>query len=197
MNAPLLPGFAQPEDHAQRVFRLLLDALARPGRVQTLPFEFAAPAPLAPATGAAALALLDYETPVWLQSADSAPWLRFHAGCPLVDDPARARFALIDDAGAMPPLSGFAQGEPEYPDRSATLLIQVAGFAPHSPTERGPIWAGPGIADEVRLGVLGLPDGFWRDWQRNAGHFPLGVDLLLVAGAQVVGLPRTTTVREA
>ncbi|WP_284209316.1 phosphonate C-P lyase system protein PhnH, partial [Chitiniphilus shinanonensis] len=173
-----------------------------PGRVQTLPFEVAAPAPLAPATGAAALALLDYETPVWLQSADSAPWLRFHAGCPLVDDPARARFALIDDAGAMPPLSAFAQGEPEYPDRSATLLIQVAGFAPHASTERGPtlrgpIWSGPGIADEVRLGVVGLPDGFWRDWQRNAGHFPLGVDLLLVAGAQVVGLPRTTTVREA
>ncbi|KAF0813867.1 Alpha-D-ribose 1-methylphosphonate 5-triphosphate synthase subunit PhnH [Andreprevotia sp. IGB-42] len=194
MNAPhtpLLPGLPQPAPDSQRIFRQLLDAMAQPGRIHALQVAVTAPAPLAPAASAIALTLCDYETPVWLQSAGPEAWLRFHSGCPLVDDPGTARFALIDQPASMPALAAFAQGEAEYPDRSATLIIQVSAFG-----EQGLVFAGPGIDGETRLGVAGLPDQFWRDWQQSHGRFPLGVDLVLVAGTRFLCIPRTTTVRE-
>lgn len=189
MNAPLLPGWPDPVDDAQTLFRQLLDALAHPGRIHTLHRPLAVPAPLAPAAGAVALTLCDFETPVWLQSPEAAPWLRFHCACPLVDAPATARFVFIDQPAAMPPLSDFAQGEPEYPDRSATLVLQVASLTGHGLT-----LSGPGIAGTARLGVSGLPAGFWDDWRAQHARFPLGVDLILVAGERFAALPRTTRV---
>lgn len=198
MNAPhlpLLPGFADPVDDGQRVFRALLDALARPGTVRHLPGLQASlphvPAPLYAAAGATLLTLTDFETPLWLQTpgAELADWLRFHCGAPLVADPNEARFALIDQPATMPPLAAFAQGEPEYPDRSATLILQVAGFAPTGLRLRG-----PGIEAECRIGIAGLPAGFWRQWRDGQAHAPLGVDLLFVAGQAVLGLPRSTQV---
>ncbi len=201
MNAPhipMLPGFADPVDDGQRVFRALLDALARPGTVRQLPGLQVSlprvPAPLHVAAGAVLLSLTDFETPLWLQSpgGELAAWLRFHCGAPLVAEPGEARFAVIDSPATMPPLSAFAQGEPEYPDRSATLIVQVAGFEPSGLRLRG-----PGIKAECCIGIAGLPAGFWRQRRDAQAHAPLGVDLLFVAEQAVLGLPRSTQVTQA
>ena len=190
-HAPLLPGLCDPVGDAQRVFRTLLAALSRPGVPQTLADLPAAPPPLHAATGAVLLTLADYETPLWLQTPtdELAAWLRFHCGMPLLAAPEAAGFAVIDRPLAMPPLGAFAQGLPEYPDRSATLIVQVTGFAPD-----GLRLAGPGIDGECRVGIAGLPSGFWRAWQDLQAHAPLGVDLLFVAGDAVLGMPRSTRV---
>lgn len=188
---PLLPGLVDPVNDAQRIFRVLLQALSRPGIAHALPILPPAPSPLHAAAGALLLTLVNFETSLWLQSPtpELVAWLRFHCGAPLLAAPAQAAFAVIDRPLEMPPLAAFAQGLPEYPDRSATVIMQVAAFAPD-----GLRFTGPGIADEHRLGIDGLADGFWRTWQDNLAHAPLGVDVLFVAGDQVVGLPRSTRV---
>lgn len=188
------PGLAEPVFDSQAIFRGVLEVLSQPGSVHTLsglpPAELP---PYAPATLALCLALADYETPVWLQPGPEgnramADYLRFHCGCPVVDQPRAARFALIHDAQAMPALESFDAGSNEYPDRSATLIVQVRHLAEGESIRLH----GPGIRDSRQLAAEGLPPGFWTHWQLNAAQFPRGVDVILAAGRRIAGLPRTT-----
>lgn len=191
----LLHGFADPVFDSQSVFRTVLDALAHPCSVYRIGPQPPAPLPLATASTAICLALLDFETPLWLQPGLPTAQqqlvtrhLRFHCGCPIVVEPRQGRFALIHDAATMPPLASFHQGEIDYPDRSATLIVQVAGLD----ASTGVNLRGPGIRTVAKLSADGLPANFWLEWRENTRLFPCGVDLLLVAGNRIAGLPRTT-----
>ena len=186
------PGFADPVLDSQRAFRAVLDAMAHPGRIVTLA-GLDAPPPLAPATAAVCLTLLDFETPLWLDpaaaTADVVAYLRFHCGAPLVDAPPAARFAVIAQWPRMPGLDVWEAGTDERPDLSATLVLQVDGLT----GDRGARLTGPGIAGEARLEVTGAP-GLWPMLRANAARFPRGVDVMLCAGVRLAALPRTTRV---
>jgi len=194
--AGLLPGLADPVHDSQRLFRSLLTALAEPGRAVELAGAPEGPRPLDPATAAAALTLLDGDTPLWIDwIADTPPlraWLKFHCGCPIIERSGEAAFGLVTDPLNMPRLALFAQGLDQYPDRAATLLLQVPSL------EGGPRvrLRGPGIpkdknGDTAAIAPGGLPDWFWNDWRLNAAQFPLGVDIFLTCGKTVIGLPRS------
>lgn len=190
----LEPGFADPVRDAQSCFRAILDAMAHPGRIVQLPVSLAGapPAPLAPAATSIALSLCDLDTPVWLDEAAgaAASYIAFHCGAPLATVPGEARFAFIADPSILPPLDTFALGSDEYPERSATLVIEVAGLT----RDYGALLRGPGIRDETRLGVMGLPERFWTERAALAEVFPRGLDILFVAGDALAALPRSTHV---
>jgi alpha-D-ribose 1-methylphosphonate 5-triphosphate synthase subunit PhnH len=192
----VLPGFADPTLDSQRVFRGILQAMSRPGRIVDVADGIQAPAPLHPAAAAVCLALLDFETPIWLDAAAARPevvgWLRFHCGAPVVERPEAARFALVADPLAMPPLHAFDAGTPEYPDRSATLILQVQALLGGT----GRRLAGPGIEGTPRLEVAGVPAHFWTCVRDNHAQFPRGVDTVLSAGRMLAALPRTTRVED-
>jgi alpha-D-ribose 1-methylphosphonate 5-triphosphate synthase subunit PhnH len=193
----LLPGLADPVFDSQRVFRAVLDAMSHPGRVHTVELTLQAPAPLTPLAAAIALTLADFETTLWVQASQNAEavarYLRFHCGSPLATATAAARFAMIHDASGMPALSAFAMGAAEYPDRSCTLIVQVASLDSGTPVRL----RGPGIRDEAKLAVAGLPARFWQEWRDNTAQFPLGVDVILVADRKIAALVRTTQVELA
>lgn len=187
-------GFADPVRNSQSVFKAIMWALARPGRPMALPTTLAPPAPLSAELAAVALALLDYETPFWLDAplsatADVADFLRFHTGAPLVADPADARFAFIADPALLPPLESFAPGEPDYPDRSTTVVMGTASFSTAPFTLHG-----PGIKDRVGFGAAPLPADFAERLTANRALFPLGLDFILTAPGAVAGLPRSTRI---
>lgn len=188
-------GFAEPVMQAQQGFKSLMDALANPGRIQPLAFELAPPAPLTRELAAIALTMCDHDSPVWLdpslvESDAVVAWLRFHTGAPIVTEPREAQFALIADLSAMPPLDRFALGTDEYPDRSTTLAVMVPSLEGGAPLKL----RGPGIKDEAFVSPAGLGADFLAQWAENREQFPRGVDLLLLAEGQVLGLPRTTRV---
>ena len=143
-------AFSQPVFDMQRVFRVVLDAMSRPARLCRLPvFPQSVPDGLSPVLADLALTLCDGESPLWLSPGlrkdETTTWLRFHCGCPIVEEADKAAFALVADASELPPLSAFAQGVPAYPDRSATVLL--AGLAFDAGTRfRG---SGPGICGKV------------------------------------------------
>ncbi|OZI32496.1 phosphonate C-P lyase system protein PhnH [Bordetella genomosp. 10] len=189
----LLPGFADPGVQAQAVFRVALQAMAEPGLPRALPADCGVPAGLSPALAALLLTLADVDTPVWLPpglDGAVAAFLRFHCGCPLVETPAEASFVVVPAGHAAPGLADCNAGDPAYPDRSTTMLIEVAGW------QGGPALrlTGPGIADARALAPAGLPADFRRQLTVNHRRFPQGVDVLLTHGREICGLPRTTRV---
>jgi alpha-D-ribose 1-methylphosphonate 5-triphosphate synthase subunit PhnH len=186
----------EPRDPAlenQRIFRAILLTMSRPGTVTVLGNWPRPPQDLHPAAAAVCLALVDMDTPLWLgRSApgDIQTYLRFHCGCPVTRRPENAAFGLILDGLELPDLGLFHPGELEYPDRSATLIIQVRAMN----VGRGIPLSGPGIQGETRLHVDGLNPDFWRMLQRNARRFPLGFDVILATQTEIVSLPRTIQV---
>ncbi len=191
MSALISAGFDEPIHDSQATFRAALGALSRPGRIQ----RTAPPAETPPGIDSAAYALLlslaDHQTPVWLPDTEQAlaDALRFHTGCPITDDPATATFALFH-VGAGPALAEFALGDDQAPERSSTLIAQVASLS------EGPVLhlSGPGIETTHTLHCPAVDDAFLAEWRANNARFPAGVDLFLVAGDALVGLPRTTRI---
>lgn len=190
-------GFADPVMDAQVTFRAVMQALAEPGTLQTLPATTLSalepPAGLSRGAAAILLALADFETPVSLgaeSAQEIAAYLRFHAGCPVVDESAKSSFAHVSDAAQLDDLSRYAQGTLEYPDRSTTLVIEVESLAD------GPALtlAGPGIATTRTIHVSPIHPQLPRRLADNTALFPQGVDLLFTDGRAVIGLPRSTRV---
>jgi alpha-D-ribose 1-methylphosphonate 5-triphosphate synthase subunit PhnH len=189
-------GLVDPIVDGQRVLRAVLEAMARPGRVLAVTGPVESPAPLDPATTAICLALIDLDTPLWLDAAAASPavleYVSFHCGAPLAAGPSTARFAVVADLASMPPLDAFEAGDDEEPERSATLIVQVGGFQ----TGVGRRLRGPGIQGEAWLGIPGLPAAFWDQLRHNHMCFPRGVDVILAAGHQIAALPRSTRVED-
>lgn len=180
-------GFATAPIQSAHAFRAALDALSCPGKICTVAGA-APPAPLSVAAGVLILTLCDGTTPLHLAgNHDCAPvrdWITFHTGAPM-KDAANASFA-IGTWDALHPVSRFAVGTPEYPDRSATLIVEMAELQAD-----GPSLTGPGIQHTARLS---LPET--SAFQANRAQFPMGFDCFFTAGTQIAGLPRSTHVKE-
>ncbi|MRU15954.1 phosphonate C-P lyase system protein PhnH [Roseovarius sp. A21] len=178
-------GFTDAPVQAAQAFRAAMNAMARPGRIE--PMDSAQPpAPMSPAAGTLILTLCDPETPVFLGDTHDTPairdWITFHTGAPIVSAE-NAMFA-VGEWSSLQPLERFAIGTPEYPDRSATLIVETEGLRPE-----GARLSGPGIK---AVAQLSLPD--LAPFQRNAALFPLGLDFFFTSDCQVAALPRSTKV---
>ena len=191
--AELPAGFADKVLSAQSTFRSVMDAMARPGSVAQIVATAGTPAAMMRGTAAIALTLFDHDTPVWLDPAMSetsevTKWLKFHSGAPVISDSSICHFALIGDPGSLPALDRFAFGSNEYPDRSTTLILQVESLT------QGPAFElrGPGIDGSALLQAIIQPADLFERLAVNAGLFPRGIDVVLVADDAIVAIPRTT-----
>ena len=190
-------GFADPVMDSQAVFRGVMNALAHPGTVVDLAGFVSPPAPLSQATAAILLTLADYDTPVWFEKPENNDnaigWMSFHTGAPRTADAARANFAVLEKASPVAAWTSFPLGTSDYPDRSTTLLLPVESLA----GGEGLKLTGPGIETETVIAPTGLPEGFVAAMAENRAAYPLGLDVVLVCGAEAIGLPRTTRIEEA
>jgi len=184
--------FADPVLATQAVFRTALAALAEPGTVHVLPLHVPAIGALAPGTVGLCRVLVDGDTPLWLDDAAESEralsYLSFHCGMRRMANPASAAFAIVADAAACPPLSSFAIGTAEYPDRSTTIVLQVSEIG----TAGAVRLSGPGVEHTRRFAAAPLSPDFWRQAQANHALYPLGVDIFFVAGRRLAALPRST-----
>ena len=190
-------GFAAPVFDAQRAFAAAMNALARPGTVQAALPGVSPPAPLNAGAAALVAALCDADTPVWLDdrlrgNEDIAGWIGFHAGAPVAAEPGAAQFAVIGDPQTMPALERFAPGSQEYPDRSATIILQIDTLQEGSPL----VLTGPGIETSASIAPAPMPPMFVQQWQANRALFPRGIDVVLATYDAVAGLPRSVMIEE-
>lgn len=185
-------GFADATHDAQAVFRSVLDAFSRPGRLQTLAASdgLQAPAPLSRGLTALLLTLLDGETRLHLAGplGSEAAWMytRFHTGVAVAE---RAAADFVAERAADARWDGLQTGSDEAPQQGATLIVEAVSLAGQALT-----LSGPGIETTQRMGLCGLPPAFWQQRIEMQRDFPRGVDLLLVCGSQLIGVPRSTRI---
>jgi len=196
MTASFLPGrgLQDPVLGSQSIFRAMLEALSRPGiPVQVPALGVEGSDELPPEVLTLLVSICDHDTPVWLEQALRAPplgrWLAFHCSAPMTADPLQAGFAVLHGSSAPSAmLDQFALGDVRYPERSTTVIITCDDLTSGAPIAL----TGPGVEARLTIRPSGLPGDFLAMAQANHEMFPRGVDILLVAGSQMVGLPRST-----
>jgi alpha-D-ribose 1-methylphosphonate 5-triphosphate synthase subunit PhnH len=180
-----ISGIWQPYPQ-QQLFRRLLHAFSYPGRIEESVLR------TEPVWLAILGALVDGEVtladPQQLLSAETWPKLEARRAAPETAD-----FILLD-GGAEP--SVFPNlGTLDVPEGGATLLLRVGAL--HS-DEAGQLRLhlnGPGIKQQVCIGVDGLHPA-WIDARNDwVSGFPLGVEMVLCDAQRYVALPRTTHIR--
>ncbi len=148
-----LAGFQNPVLDQQAAFRAVMQALAEPGRIVQAGALAGEGSPLGPVARAIALSLLDFEVKFHLSPnlSEAEGDITFHTGSRLADRADDAEFAFVDLASDVLDLGSFAQGTPEYPDRSTTIILKVESLT------GGPTFtiAGPGIPGTRTLEIPG------------------------------------------
>ncbi len=210
------PGFESPVEAAQDCFRILLQSLSRPGKIERL--RMLAPSidhgcPVQDTTMAGfltiALSLCDADTTIWLDEQLQCPELkqhiRFHCASPLVTLPEKATFAFIHQVQNMPHLQDFCQGSAAYPDTSTTLVM-ACPFAQDQENSVPYTLTGPGVNPQeapLRLALAQnhLPKNFWQELQENTASYPLGVDIIFINSAsteavEIMALPRSVQLKD-
>lgn len=172
-------------------FQAIMSAMARPGQVVEAGVD--APGALSPATGAALLALADGSTSVWLEPAIATRavrgWLGYRSGARLTDHPSDALIG-VGSWPALAPLERWAAGTAIYPDRSATLIVEVDSLKDGPPLSL----SGPGIAEAATLQLGAHGPALLPAIQANAARYPHGVDWIFTCDVHLVAVPRSTRV---
>ncbi|BCL77743.1 phosphonate C-P lyase system protein PhnH [Ktedonobacteria bacterium brp13] len=203
-------------------FRSLLDALARPGKINQLErplFWGESPSYVSSVTKqdtpinlyalGAFLTLLDRETPFamgangqWLTRTDAAVrWTMLRSGSSVVRAD-QASFALFCAGGHSELFAQLSAGTLLEPELSATAFycVEQLSSAEHTSethVERVTLeLRGPGIQDASTVNVSGLHMSDIDAILLARQSYPLGIDVYLVDTAGFcIGLPRTTKMR--
>jgi len=167
----------------QAAFRQLLDAFSYPGRRVELNTEEDALVLVLATLLDGGVTLAD---PQGLVSADDQRRLGV-----MTVNPEQAQYVVM--SGEHVPDFKPALGTLESPEQGATLILRVSSLGSDGCLRL----SGPGIESETTLSVNGIDPAWWALRSSWNGAFPLGIDLILVAGNQVVALPRTTRIQGA
>ena len=183
MASDLSGGFINPPQDSARAFRQIMNAMARPGQIVSLS-GLTPPDPLSKAQATVALTLFDHTTMICLKDQydnDAVKsWLNFHTGTNYTS-PELADFIICNHDG-IGEISTLKQGNSEYPDQSATVIVEYPKL-----TSGKCKLTGPGIKDAIMISITQI-----SPFRNGQGVFPLGVDFMLTCGDKLMGLPRTT-----
>lgn len=176
---------------SQRVFRCLLEAVAKPGKLSALPpFDSGTP------TEGVARTLLDHEVYFCAVGGESGfeERLSLLTGsriAPMTE----AEFVFIYEPDRT--ASKLGRGELARPELGATAIYSVTKLEETEKlSESNSLtlgFSGPGVPGERPIEIVGLPASEIEAIIQSRADYPLGVDVYLVDEAGwVAGLPRST-----
>lgn len=178
------PPFTEFERRTRHTFQVMMWGLSYPGRTFDL---------LASGQGAfvdIAQSLLDLETSFYCQDEKLTPMLEQTGARHLSADRASYHFYPELRAEQLQSFKQASLGTLLYPDESATLFIGCKFGQGAALTLSGP-GIPPDTTQTIQIGDV--PVELWGMRER-AIRYPLGWDICLIAGNQLIGLPRTTNI---
>ena len=190
--APRVAGATLGPDEAQRAFRAVLDALARPGHTYRLPER---PLRTVPAALLPVLALANLDTPACVLGDDpDGGWQQVLATVTSAPAAVLPQARLV---AALRPLSGgellaLRRGSAAAPEDGALLSAAVSDG---DPGESRWQLSGPGVAGPDVSTPVGWDGQLAAAREQAVAGFPAGIDLLLVSpDGRVLGIPRSTAI---
>jgi alpha-D-ribose 1-methylphosphonate 5-triphosphate synthase subunit PhnH len=199
-----------PVFDAQEHYRLLLDAMARPGTINVLPrLPLTPPQGLPAASALVGFALLNSDVTFYAASGDAETITNYLAvntsASPVSKEEADFVFAAGSSTAAL--ITDMKTGTLPYPEEGATLILAVEALAGEakglgSPAKENgqpaiPALAlslkGPGVKGSKTIFVAGLGLGLMEALQQCNAEFPLGIDLILAdPGDRIACIPRSS-----
>lgn len=165
------------EDRTNATYEALMWAFSRPGLVRDMP---------EPGQCLILEALIDRECQVYCDSAEMQAQAK-QSGAELVG-PEAADHLFLATPPAAQLVRGVRLGSDLYPEEGATLVLTATLGT--GVTLR---LTGPGVDGQIDVQVDGLPADFWAV-RAQVQRYPMGFDLVLVDGARILGVPRSTHV---
>ena len=167
---------------AQRHFRTVLDAMARPGKINRLvTVALTPPGRLNHGAACVAFALLNADVGFHLDGFGDAEaeYLRVNTSSRAVAAEA-AEFVFVSGLAQTSAIRAAKVGVPAYPETSATAIIQVAQIGKSSATRGLQLTlTGPGVETQEIVFVNGLETVHLEALRDRNTEFPLGVDAIL------------------
>jgi alpha-D-ribose 1-methylphosphonate 5-triphosphate synthase subunit PhnH len=182
---------------AQEHYRLLLDSMARPGKINVMPrLELTTPQGIHAAGALVGFALLNSDVSFYVDG-PSAEDVSLYL---LVNTSARpaeaeeADYIYLDGTAAAEILYRLKTGTLPYPENSATVIAAVEELG----GETGLVLtlSGPGVDGERKLSVTGLDVALLEALVTINAEFPLGIDVVLTdPTGRIACIPRSSRVR--
>ena len=182
---------------AQAHYRLLLDSMARPGKINVMPsLELTTPQGIHAAGALVGFALLNSDVSFYVDGS-SAEDVSLYL---LVNTSARpaeaetADYVYLNGTADADILYRLKTGTLPYPESSATVIAAVEELG----GETGLVLtlSGPGVDGERQLSVAGLNTALLEALVTINAEFPLGIDLMLTdPTGRIACIPRSNRVR--
>lgn len=183
-----------PVFDAQRHYRIMLDCMARPGKLNSLddvaidpPMDWSIAATLVGFT------LLNADVSVHFlpDEAEMKHYMVHHTSV-LKNSLDQADFVFLKGNSAVD-LEMIKTGALEFPEEGATLVIQLKNLSRDSILNAPGIRLnGPGVEQPVDIYLEGIPTGILKQLQGINEGYPIGLDCFFVDEQnQLMGLPRS------
>ena len=177
--------FSENSINSSIAFRSLVNATSYPGRSFQIN-KLKKPSVLSNAAATILITLCDNESNVYLtkeyNTEEVRNWLIFNTGA-IISNKKNADF-VIGTWKSLLPLNEFKIGVPEYPERSATLIIEETKYKKVKCNIDG-----PGIKNKLNID-LPNPELFIE----NNNLYPLGLDFYFTNDLEILSIPRSTKI---
>lgn len=186
----------------QMIYRVMLDCMARPGKISQIALPKWFPnSSLPPTLEAIARTLLDREVSYHfipeLTNSESnyLKWQTFSVRKNLNDADFVFIYEEIKESDISLLMEEVKKGTLADPHSSATIILQVKAISTEQNNGLKITLSGPGIKGKNSLYVHGLKGVWLTEREKSNKEFPMGVDFFLVTEVgELIALPRTTMI---
>ena len=178
---------------AQQHYRLILDSMARPGKINVIPpVEIDEPMDINNASALIAFALLNTDASFYAAEGDVTSFISLNTSA-VNADLADADLVFISGLHEEEFVQQLKAGTLSYPENSATIIADVNRISKVKINGSLELTLkGPGVKDAETVYVAGLNAAILDELKAQNEEFPLGIDLILTdRDNNIICVPRS------